>query len=181
MPTLLPYKGLSRDRVVALANLKNNTNHQYGTDFTFGTLRAQSAGGFGNTVLQVLPGDTETYVQQSLEYTRLSLAVMFNLPDGEVLPVTIRKIPFSVHQVLDDINTALGLDLLPEEVEDSVYDKVQERYTLRIAGALASVAWLSSSFDFPALFELEGDYRILEDGTVRLLDNGVPRVLESFT
>lgn len=174
MPTMKPYGGTSRDRLVEMINKDNSENFVYGTDFTFGSFSAASGTGGRNTKIRVIPTDSEKYGQQDIEYYRLPLAVLNYLPEGYIKPVKIDALPFTIHSVLDRINESLGLDLTPEEVLNQEFRIPQDKYTLKIATNNSSMAWTFSSYDF----KIEGDfldYRFTTTNQVRLTTDGTPR------
>lgn len=175
--TYQPYKGTSKDRLLAMANDDNGTSHKIPEDLEFEGLRQNTGPGGRNTAITTVPTDTSKQ-SQVLRYTRLPLSVLYDLGREQLRPVKIASVPFKIHDILDEINDALGLDLLPEEVTDNEYTEIKGIYTLRIAGATSSLAWTSSSYDFIADFELPGqrydEYgwpRIDEDGYLRLDNN----------
>jgi hypothetical protein len=90
-----------------------------------------------------------------MHYWRLPLTAVNDLPDGFIVPVEIAAVPFSLHDILDDINTALGLTLSVNEVVDQTFTVEQASYPLRI-NELASYAWLDSDFSFSAHFPSTG-------------------------
>lgn len=150
MPTLTPYRGRSSARLTALINAANNKNIVEGVDFTYGTPVAISPDTMGrNTKVTLHPATGSHYkAPQDIFYTRLGIDALTRLPPDSVDAVLIWGIPFSVHQMLPNINFALGLDLLPEEVEDTVYNAEQPTYTLRLLNT--SLAWHDSVFQFRA-------------------------------
>lgn len=150
MPALTPYIGLSHARLLALMNADNNTSYQEGVDLTFGPPIAKAGTGGRNTQVTITPVDPTKYAgPQDLHYTRLGIDAIGRLPTGSVDPVPIVSLPFTIHGVLGQINAALGLNLLPEEVEDTQYTDIQDTYTLTLIGA-TSLAWLDSSYNFVA-------------------------------
>lgn len=175
--TYQPYKGTSKSRLLVMANDDNGTNHKDPEDVQFENVRQNTGPGGRNTAITAIPTDTSKQ-SQVLRYTRLPLSVLYDLGREQLRPVKIESVPFKIHDILDEINDALGLDLLPEEVTNNEYTELKGIYTLRIAGATSSIAWTSSSYDFIADFELPGqrydEYgwpRIDEDGYLRLDNN----------
>lgn len=149
-----PYKGLSEERLVDMANSDNGTNWKLGEDLEFSSLKVRVSPGGRNTAIEVLPLKP-THKQQTLTYTRLPLDVMYSLTRDQLRPVKLESVPFSIHEKLDEINDALGLTLTPEEVVDTTYTEVKGIYELQIAHNTASVAWLQSKYQFVADFGLE--------------------------
>lgn len=175
--TYQPYKGTSKSRLLEMANNDNGTNHKDPEDVQFENVRQNSGPAGRNTAITAIPTDTSKQ-SQVLRYTRLPLSVLYDLSRDQLRPVKIESVPFKIHDILDEINDALGLDLLPEEVTNDEYTEIKGIYTLRIAGATSSIAWTSSSYDFIADFQLPdqrydeyGWPRIDEDGYLRLDNN----------
>lgn len=145
-----PYGGTSSSRLTALINSINGRNRVEGVDFTYGTPQAVVGPSGENTrvTLTPVPG---TYYNGPVDvhYTRLSIALMDNLPPEFVRPAVINQFPFTIRNVLTEINAALGLDLLPEEVVNTYYSSVQASYAIEIAPG--SKAWLpGTTFTFAA-------------------------------
>lgn len=175
--TYQPYKGTSKSRLLDMANGDNGTSYQSPEDVEFEGVRQNTGPEGRNTAITTVPTDTSKQ-SQVLRYTRLPLSVLYELGREQLRPVKIDSVPFKIHDILDEINDALGLDLLPEEVTNNEYSEIKGIYTLNIAGATSSVAWTSSSYDFIADFELPGQRydehgwpRIDEDGYLRLDNN----------
>mgnify|MGYP003345125697 CR=1 FL=1 len=156
MQPIRPYGGISRDRLTALINNHNHTNRVEGVDFTYGPVSV-AAGVHGENskiTLTPLPG---TWYDGPVDvyYTRLSLQVLNNLPQGFTRPAIINQFPFWIHQKLDEINDALGLNLDPSEVVNTKYEHAQGSYRLQIISNTSSHAWVQSYYDFPAALGVE--------------------------
>lgn len=151
MATPKPYGGLSSDRLTALINVYNPGLHRVEhVDFTYGQPQEYSDTRGRNTQVTLTPVAGTDYVgPEDIHYWRLPLTVLSLLPAGVVKPVIIDAFPFSIHASLAAINEALGLNLTPDEVEDTVYREEQSTYTLRVIGA-NSLAWLDSTYEFQA-------------------------------
>lgn len=171
-----PYKGTSVNRLLALINSTLTVPLVLGVDFNFGKLTTLSHPRY-NTRIRIKPVNVGQFVEQDVYYTRLSLDAIGRLPVDERPPVTIRTASFTIHEILADINTALGLDLTPDEVFDTHYSERQDTYRLQVRSG-ASVAWKPSFYDFAVIHDIPLNVRLLEDGTVRLLEDGTPRLLE---
>jgi hypothetical protein len=109
-----------------------------------------------------------------VRYTRLSISVLANLPEGSLAVVQIPQIPFSIHSILDRINTALGLNLDPSEVVDVTYTQGQRTYPLTINST--SVAWVVSSYNF---LTDQGLFIDQQSGSPMLMQSGEPFELEA--
>ena len=144
-----PYGGLSNDRLTALINADNPaTPVVEGVDFSYGLPQDYSDGTGRNTEVTLTPVAGTHYTSpEDVHYTRLPINVLGLLPAGFVKQVVIDSFPFSIHGSLDAINAALGVDLTPDEVEDTTYPEEQSTYTLHTLGAV-SLAWLDSTYEF---------------------------------
>lgn len=154
MDGLKPYGGSSIARLTALINKDNSSQIQYGVDFTF-TLPASNFEKPGkDTKIYVLPKPSKLYYDDPIPiyYKRLSLTALERLPEGMVRSVFIPKVPFTIHEILPQINDALGIAITAKEVVDEEHVEVLPRYPLRIADGL-SVAWIDSDYAFPAVHD----------------------------
>lgn len=170
MAKIRPYKGTSPQRLVALINQENGSDLQLGIDLSFGPPAPWVDEQARNTKISAIPSPTSIYKKpQDVFYWRLNLRVLDNLPDGVVEKVVIPGFPFSIHSILPAINAALGLDLRPEEVEDTLYETEQALYSLTIK-ADVSEAWIG---DFEFETRLEGTPQPLSEIIVVRLLNGL--------
>lgn len=165
------YAGGSQDRLLSLINVQNGTNLVVGTDFSFGPLSVVNAEG-RNTRLKVFPLDTTAFPEDEyILYTRLSLEVLNEIPQDEFTRVSIPSLPFSIHDILPQINAALRLDLTLFEVVNDTFTELRTHYPLTIRGN-NSLAWVESVYYFEvnAGMRLTADrnhHRVLADGTPR--------------
>ena len=149
MPSLTPYIGLSNVRLTAMLNLDNNKTLREGVDFTYGGVVAILGRGGRNALVTLTPVPGSGYPSaQQITYWRLGIDALGRLPAGSTDPVPVPRLPFSIHGILPLINTALGLNLTPAEVEDSLYTEEAPSYALKIVDG--SLAWFPSTYDFPA-------------------------------
>lgn len=175
MARVKPYSGTSAARLATIINQSNLSNFNLGVDYTLGT-PVPSVGANGrNTSLVFTPTNFQVYQPQTIRYTRLSLAVLGNLPSEEILPVTITQVPFTIVGILPAINEALGLNLQASEVYNEQFTTVLPTYRLKIRDNNASLAWVDSEFYFTANHQRA---QLLEDGTPRLLEDGSILMLE---
>lgn len=174
MSTTKPYSGTSKDRLVALINSDNGTNLQEGVDFVFGPVTSHSGKNGRNTRIKIIPIDTETYSERSVDYKRLSINVINNLPPGFIERVEINTLPFTTHSILEDINEALGLDLTEDEVVDELHETSSFEYPLKIRST--SLAWLASTYMFKVTID---GVLLQENGDPLLMENGFAFELES--
>jgi hypothetical protein len=149
MARTTPYGGLSNDRLTALINFYNPTTQvTEGVDFTYGPPEEYSDGLGRNSKVTLVPVEGTQYAgPEDVHYWRLPISVLSLLPAGFVQPVVIDAFPFSIHASLAAINEALGLNLTPSEVEDTIYSEEQSTYTLTALGA-NSLAWIDSTYEF---------------------------------
>jgi hypothetical protein len=117
------------------------------------------------------------YADQYVFYNRLSMSALERLPTGELVDVSINYLPFTIHGILDEINLALGLALLPHEVFNDAFFTDQYSYRLRLTEQ--SLAWLPGSYDFQAIVDIQqGNVRFLETGEIRIEENLDNRLME---
>ena len=178
MSMLAPYAGTSLERLIALMNSVNKTNYQIGIHFNFGKMYDVFPSDRYNTRIKIIPVDTATYSEQYFFYRRLPISVLEKLPPGFITPVELNIFPFTIHQLLPNINLALGLDLTPDEVYDDAFTDLRSTYPLRIKPN-ASMAWTTSTYFF-SVTQLRGRFRALEDGSLRMTESGTVRGLETY-
>lgn len=147
-----PYAGTSGQRLTALINTDNNSALQLGVDFTLSAPQPYSDSAGRNTRVMITALDSAYDPRpKPLHYKRLDLRVLDQLPEGWVTAVSVAGLPFSVHDILDDINAALGLDLQPEEVVNTTYTTGALQYRLVIDDTV-SLAWIDSDYRFRVVF-----------------------------
>lgn len=154
MDGLLPYGGSSITRLTALINKDNSSQIRYGIDFTFTLPESNTQKPGKDTKIFVLPKPSKLYYDKPIPiyYKRLTLTALDRLPEGMVNPVFIPSVPFTIHDILPQINEALGIDLLAKEVVNAEHVEVLPRYPLRIVEGM-SVAWIDSDYEFPAVHD----------------------------
>lgn len=183
MNEIKPYAGKSNDRLTTLINADNRliaeeAGEEYvdlveGVDFTYGIMAAAVGPGGRNTKIEIIPTDLDNFTTSTPGYTRLSIDTLSQLPEDYTDPLEILTYPFSIHDILDEINAALGLDLTPEEVVNTVINTPAMRHPLTINAT--SVAWIASTYNFRTTFSATLN---LENGFPLLLENGQPFLLE---
>ncbi|MFL9998856.1 DUF7941 domain-family protein [Paraburkholderia sediminicola] len=161
MPLFTPYIGKSADRLVALINADNNTALQAGQEFEFGQPEEDAKAPDGrNTKVTLIPmPDSLLYDRQDVYYWRLDISALERLPLGSTRAIEAPPVPFSTHDVLPQLNDALGLELVPAEVEDITYTTIDDAYPLTIAPS--SYAWVVSTYMFKVIHpeSLGGTFR----------------------
>lgn len=149
MPSLTPYIGLSNLRLTAMLNKDNNKTLSEGVDFTYGDVVAIIGRGGRNALVTLTPVLGSGYPSaQDIQYWRLGIDAIGRLPAGSTDPVPVPRLPFNIHGILPVINTALGLNLRPAEVEDTIYTEEAPSYALKIVEG--SLTWFPSTYTFPA-------------------------------
>jgi len=123
MSRIKPYSGKSLDRLVTELLTANDLHLDYGKDFLFSPPRSISPDSAQrNTEVTFTPLIWDgQFEEQVLSYTRLNLNVLKHLPPGSILEVRIPTLPVNARRILPQINEALGLDLIAEEIEDTRY------------------------------------------------------------
>lgn len=161
---ITPYAGTSAARLTAMMNSDNAgqsngsqvyTALQLGVDFTFGDPQAYTDSDGRNTEAPVIVNRPDYQNTDMVQFTRLPLTVLNQLPPSYVDPVLISKVPFKLSDILPAINDALGLDLDVSEIRDQEYDTLQPQYLLPI-DSTKSLAWIDSDFQFNAKVSLVG-------------------------
>lgn len=150
MSIVKPYKGLSRNRLTDLLNEVNGRGRVEDVDFTYGIPTAVTGPNGENTRVTTTPVPGTNYLGPvDVYYTRLPISVVGELPYNTVEPPVINAFPFWIRNILPEINRALGLDLIPDEVVNVQYTEPQDSYTLTINNK--SLAWTPSSLTFKAI------------------------------
>lgn len=148
---LKPYAGLSKTRLVDLLNSVNGSSKILGTDFNIsGPLASTEFPGRNTKVSVTVLKDTKYVTPQDVFYTRLNLSVLGKLPKGFVKPVFIPNLPFTIHELLPEINEALGIDLITNEVSNVTYNTKMSTYRITIRETI-SHAWVGY-YEFNASF-----------------------------
>lgn len=147
MARIKPYAGTSFDRLAALISSAQTPPLPNTVHYVFSDMQGSSDPLDGSTEISVVASiGSRVDPAKVVQYERLSIDVLSLLPDGEVEAVPAIEVPFSTHQILGQINAALGIDLLPEEVVDQVFTEQSELYPLTINNN--SLSWLASVFQF---------------------------------
>jgi hypothetical protein len=179
MTRILPYSGTSFDRLSKLIKARNPKTDTAYLKFEFQnpTLLDEDF----NTKIVTAPVRVKSttddsvvtrYPAQEVQYRRLKLDVLSLLPQGEIRLVQNLQLPFNVQNVLDKINEALGLNLQPNEVFNTLYTSYQERYRLEIKST-NNLAWLPSFYDFEATIVRQQENKVVrrqEDGSFIILE-----------
>lgn len=185
MNRVKPYKGRSTHRLADLIKEANPKLKRENISFEFGS--PVPVVGWLNTELMVRPivldtpntcgCETVPALFEKIRYRRLDLNVLNLLPACEIKPVENVSVPFNIHAILPQINEALGLDLTADEVVDRRYENAATHYKLEIRGD-HNLAWAPSFYMFETTLTYDTNTRLLEDGTVRDVEDGKPRVSE---
>lgn len=150
-----PYSGLSRDRLTKLINASNPNQPALveGVDFQFGKPLSTIQTGF-NTRVRLQNLNPSKATDRDVFYNRLGLEVLADLPPGFIKKVSTGSYDFSIHQAIDAINLALGLDLTVTEVKDEHFTVRREKYPLTI-GNQGSLAWLDNTTFYFTIEEID--------------------------
>lgn len=148
MPRIMPYAGSSHTRLSELIRRAQNPALPESTSFSFSNLRVGSGNFDGDTVVTAV-ATLGSRVDDPIDvtYRRLGINALSMLPPDVLSVVPARPPPFSIHEILPDINEALGLNLTPDEVLDQLFKESKETYPLTIKQA-ASYAWYASVYNF---------------------------------
>lgn len=148
MSRIKPYQGTSANRLSQLIRNAQMPVLPGNVAFTFGAPKPGT---------KPVPGATEVVVAATtgkrqdapvtVNYKRLSVAVLNRLPPGELVPFDPMIFPTTMHAVLPQINAGLGLDLTPEEVEDAELPSIPIN-GITITINESSLAWLPGDYFF---------------------------------
>ena len=135
-----PYKGTSTQRLTDQLNDANRLMLRYGKDFVF--VSPQNKPGALNTEVVFKPlVFNGLFKEQKLQYTRLDIAVLDNLPAGSIKPVVIEKLPATYAELIPAINKGLGLDLTVDEITDGAVPYDVTKLVLKVNES-QSLAWI---------------------------------------
>lgn len=150
MSIVNPYAGSSKQRLSDLLNSVNTRQYHVGVHYDFGHMFEYSDDYGRNTSIEIIPRSSMGDIPpQRAQFRRLPLNLLGELPFSATDRVTV-TLPFYLHDVLEEINSVLGMNLEPHEVENAYYDTSQSTYRLTITEN--SEAWIEGSFfDFRAL------------------------------
>ncbi len=158
MPRITPYVGTSQARLAELIRSAQQPPLPTAVQYAFSNLRLGTSSVDGATDVTVVASiGPRTDPPQDVSYERLSIDVLSLLPPEFIETVPAQQVPFSIHDILPQINTALGINLLPEEVVDEVFTESREVYPLTISET-ASYAWYGSTYYFkmePVISDIE--------------------------
>lgn len=176
MARIMPYAGTSHSRLSELIKKSQPTQLPAGVTFEFRNVVAPPS---------TTPGDTKATVTpflkgvpkpaQDVSYYRLPLDVLYELPEGELLPLEYIVWPTTLHEQLPYINERLGLDLLPEEVENYSITQQPVRITLNILPG--NLAWIPGPYYFNVDNVLPMGVRITQARAIRSTSDGAIRVI----
>lgn len=150
-----PYGGTSRQRLTDIINKSNDSSLIEGIDFEYGPVQELTpeellvhAPHGHNTKIRLrakLPGKADS----DAIYTRLGIDILTHLPAEMLGEIIVDSLPLRIRVAIEKVNRALGLDLVPEEVEDTIFYDVRSEYPVTIRED-ASVAWLPSEVNVRA-------------------------------
>lgn len=151
MANLTPYSGSSAQRLTAVINKDNHKELRLGADFTFGLPidfeEIEQRVVVRNTQVLLVPVFGTRYHPEYVFYERLTLQALYDLPEGYIAPVVVPPGSFYIHDILDSINAALGLNLAADEVVNAFFEEELDAYPLHTLNDVC-LAWLDSDFTF---------------------------------
>lgn len=146
MPRIKPYQGTSYERLSTLIRNAQKPALPKSVTFVFESLVGEVDSEV-TSIVAVAKVNKRVDPAETLQYTRLSLGVLFHLPVGELLPFGQMSFPTTVHAILPLINEALGLNLIPEELEDTELPTIPVN-GLPLTVTSVSLAWLPGTYLF---------------------------------
>lgn len=176
MARLMPYAGTSHDRLTELIKTSQPKPLPQGVRFVFRNVVEIPSQAEGDTRVSVTPYLQDIpKVEQQVLYYRLPIDVLHELPEGSVLPIENIVWPTTLHEILPILNEALGLDLLPTEVENYAINEKPVRITLRILPG--NLAWIPGPYYFNVDDSLPEGVRITQEREIRVTHDGAIRII----
>jgi hypothetical protein len=129
------------------------------------------------SVSTVAHAGKRTDFAETVTYTRLSVEALTRLPDGELVPFDPIAFPTTMHAILPQVNAGLGLNLVPEEVQDMELPSIPIN-GLNLTITEASLAWLPGEYFFPYVPAADQPASRSEVGTIPTDERRRIRVLE---
>lgn len=176
MARLTPYAGTSHVRLADLINTSQVIPLPPSVEFEFDNVRAVTSERYGETLVRVKPtlyGKPAPI--QDLRYLRLSLDVIWELPEGSILPIEDVVYPTTLHELLPLINDKLGLDLIKQEVLDYAITERPNILTLNIVDQC--LAWMPGPYNIPVINNLPNGIRITQERAIRTVDTNAIRII----
>lgn len=147
MARIKPYAGTSKDRLSALISKSQTPVLPSAVSYVFSNMREGTSSVDGATDITVVASiGSRVDAPEDVSYQRLDIDVLSLLPSEEIELVPALEVPFSIHDILGEINTALGINLLPEEVVNEEFTEQSEIFPLTITSE--SLAWVPSVYMF---------------------------------
>lgn len=149
MTRIKPYQGTSHTRLSQLIRSSQVPPLPSSTTFTFGPVREGTQPVPGATEIDVAAhAGTRHDAAVTVNYKRLSAEALKRLPAGEIVPFDPMTFPTTMHAILPQINNALGLNLVANEVLDVALPSIPEN-GITITITASSLAWLAGEYLFP--------------------------------
>lgn len=149
MPRIKPYSGTSKERLSHLIRKAQRPALSSTVSFDFKNPVADVASPVHGATKVMTKAKAGNRVDKAvnINYKRLSAEVLLDLPPGELLPFDPMMFPTTMHAILPQINQALGLDLITDEVVNTSLLAIPEN-GLTITITENSLAWKSGDYLF---------------------------------
>ena len=149
MPRIKPYGGTSKERLSHLIRKAQRPALSSTVSFDFDNPVEDTASHVIGATKVVTKAKTGHRIDKAVNvgYKRLSAEVLLDLPPGELLPFDPMQFPTTMHAILPQINQALGLDLVTDEVVNTPLLSIPEN-GLTITITENSLAWRPGDYLF---------------------------------
>ena len=182
MPRIKPYGGTSKERLSHLIRKAQRPALSSTVSFDFDNPVKDIASPVNGATKVVTKAKAGNRIDRSVNigYKRLSAEVLLDLPPGELLPFDPMQFPTTLHAILPQINQALGLDLVTDEVVNIPLLTIPEN-GITITITENSLAWKPGDYlftyaphaDKPASRGVNGAIPTDERRRIRVLESSV--------
>lgn len=176
MARLTPYDGTSHSRLSDLIKKSQEKPLPAEVEFEFSDVRSVTSERHGETLVAVKPSlYGKPAPKQDLRYLRLPLDVIWELPEGSVLPIEDIVYPSTLFDVLPIINQQLGLELTEAELTN--YDITERPIMLTLNIKDNCLAWIPGAYNIPVVNNMPDGVRITQDRAIRITNSNAVRII----
>lgn len=182
MTRIKPYLGTSNERLGNLIRRAQQPVMSSQVSFTYGTPLHVEGGEEGRTEVEVVAKyNRRTDAPTMVTYNRLSIDALNRLPAGELVPFDPMSFPTTTHGILPQINEAMGLSLVPDEVVDAPIPVIPPN-GINLTITNQSLAWIPDDYLIyyaphsiqPAGRGVNGAIPTDENNRIRVLEVPIP-------
>lgn len=152
-----------------MANIANGTEWREVFDFEFDRMEGNIVGAAGRNTRIYVQAYVPDYIDQWIYYARLSPSKINDPFEGSTIPsVPVPNEAFTTYSILPKINEVLGIELTPDDVENTAYLPGSPQY--QITFKMTSLGWLPGVYIMNAHLDTPDlqDARLVGDGSYRL-------------